>query len=52
MVVSYFVCYNNITNDLKHCYALYWEINFAGAGGDKLDYLHEAVISQPEQGVA
>ena len=42
-----FGCDNNITQDFKQFNTLYFQINFAGAGGDKLEYLHGAVISQP-----
>ena len=52
LVVPYFGCDNNIHHDFKNVYAFYCKIIFSGAGGDKLEYLHGAVISQPEPGVA
>ena len=42
-----FGCDNYITHDFEQFNTLSFEINFAGAWGDKLEYLHGAVFSQP-----
>ena len=42
-----FGCDNIITQDFEQYNTLNFKINFVGAGGDKLEYLHGAVFSQP-----
>ena len=46
-VLLNFGCGFYITHDFVQFKTLYSEINFAGARGDKLEYLQGAVFSQP-----
>ena len=49
--VPYFGHDNTISHDLNNLQIIFKKKKNAGAGGDKLEYLHGAVISQPEPGV-